>query len=160
MSRAFVREQDNILPEGPPELELGDGPNFVTPAGLEQIDGKVTLLQAELARTSDEATRNTLSRDLRYWSARQATAQVVVPKNAESVEFGTRVTIERRGKRQIFEIVGTDEAHPNEGRLNWQAPLAAALLGARIGETVTLENHSPAEEITILGIEIPRSIHF
>jgi|SRR5579862_528496 len=155
MSRAFVKEKENVPLDGPPELELGEGPNLVTRAGLEQIDRNVALIQAELTESVDEATRNRLSRDLRYWDARKATAQLVVPKSAESVEFGTRVTIERNGKRQVITIVGTDEADPKDGRLNWQAPLAAALLGGRSGETVTLENRGSSQKITICLIEIP-----
>jgi transcription elongation GreA/GreB family factor len=154
MSRAFVKEQDNVALEAPPEFELGDAPNLVTERGAGQIAAKVAALEQEFAATTDEATRNRLSRDLRYWIAKRNSARIIVPKNAESVEFGTRVIIERDGRRQSIEIVGEDEADPREGRINWQAPLAAALLGARAGETVLLENRQPPSEIKIISIKV------
>ena len=77
-------------------------------------------------------------RDLRYWMARQTTAQVV-KRNAstEVVEFGSSVTIRRQdGREQTFRIVGTDEADPARGTLSYIAPLAKALLGRSEGDTI------------------------
>lgn len=154
MSRAFVKEQDNVALEAPPEFEPGDGPHPVTRRGAGQIAAKVASIEQDLAAATDEAARNRLARDLRYWLARRNSAQIVDAKNGDSVEFGTRVTLERDGRRQTIDIVGQDEASPGEGRINWQAPLAAALLGARAGETVFLENRQPPSRMTVVSIEV------
>ncbi|HEY3638494.1 MAG TPA: GreA/GreB family elongation factor, partial [Rhizomicrobium sp.] len=69
------------------------------------------------------------------------------------VEFGTRVSIDRDGQILTVEIVGQDEANPAEGRINWQSPLAKALLGTEVGETVLLENRQPPAKITVLAVE-------
>jgi transcription elongation factor GreB len=153
MSRAFVKEEDNVALEQPRELELGDGPNLVTERGFAQIVGKVASLESELAGTTDEATRNRLARDLRYWSARRASAEIVSPPEGDQVAFGSRVTLSRNGRRQTLEIVGEDEADPAQGRINWRAPLVDAILGAKVGETVTWEDRDPPEEIEILKVE-------
>jgi transcription elongation GreA/GreB family factor len=153
MSRAFVKEQENVALESPPELELGDGPNLVTERGFDRIVEKVADLEAQLAGALDEATRNRLARDLRYWSARKSTAEIVAAGLCDHVAFGCRVTIARGGRRQTLEIVGEDEADPGNARINWRAPLSEAILGAKIGETVTWETRQPPEEIQILAIE-------
>jgi len=153
MSRAFVKEEDNVALEQPPELEIGEGPNLVTERGFAQIVEKVAALEAALAIPSDEATRNRLARDLRYWSARRSTAAIMSPPGGDQVAFGSRVTLSRNGRRQTLEIVGEDEADPAHGRINWRASLVEAILGARAGETVTWEDRDPPEAIEILAVE-------
>ncbi len=153
MSRAFIKEQDDVAPESLPELELGDGPNLVTQRGFDRIVEKVAELEAQLAHAADESTRSRLARDLRYWSARKSTAEIVAPSHCDQVAFGCRVTISRNRRRQTLEIVGEDEADPAHGRINWRAPLAEALLGATAGETVIWDARQPPEEIEILAIE-------
>ena len=153
MSRAFVREDADPGPEALLELELGEGPNLVTQRGFDRIAEKVSALEAESVTAADEGTRNRVSRDLRYWSVRKASAQIVVAQHCDSVGFGCRVTIVRSGRRQTLEIVGEDEADPAQARINWRAPLAEAILGAKVGETVTWEARTPPEEIGILAIE-------
>jgi transcription elongation GreA/GreB family factor len=153
MSRAFIKEDTNAGPEALPELELGDGPNLVTQRGFDRIAEKLAALEAEFAAARDDGTRNRVSRDLRYWSVRKASAQIVVAQNCDSVAFGCRVTIARNGRRQTLEIVGEDEADPAQARINWRAPLAVAILGTKPGETVTWEARRPPEEIEILAIE-------
>jgi transcription elongation GreA/GreB family factor len=76
------------------------------------------------------------ARDVRYWSARRASAQLVERDGADSaVQFGDRITIEREdGRRQIWRIVGEDEADPAEGSVSWVSPLAQAVLGKTVGE--------------------------
>ena len=50
------------------------------------------------------------ARDLRYWNARRASAQVVpAPADPDKVHFGSTVTIQRDdGRRQTYRIVGED----------------------------------------------------
>src|SRR5437879_10759811 len=76
MSRAFVRESD-ADPATLPERAVSPHPNFVTPRGLKAIEARVRELEAErqAARDGgDEAIRARVERDLRYFSARRASA--------------------------------------------------------------------------------------
>jgi transcription elongation GreA/GreB family factor len=102
-------------------------------------------LQAE-----DRAAQAAIARDLRYWSTRRASAQVVKsPDTPAKVAFGTTVTIERDdGRKQTWRIVGEDEADPAHGTLSYVSPVARALMGKRIGDVVRAGN-SDAE---IVGI--------
>jgi transcription elongation GreA/GreB family factor len=79
-----------------------------------------------------------INRDLRYWTSRRATAQVMEPpKDAAEVRFGSTVTIARDdGRRQTYRIVGEDEADPSLGTLSYVSPVAQALMGKQVGDTV------------------------
>jgi transcription elongation GreA/GreB family factor len=78
------------------------------------------------------------TRDLRYWSARRASAQLTEPPPVPGkVQFGATVRIVRDdGREQTFAIVGEDQADPAAGRLSYVSPLARALLGKSEGDTV------------------------
>ncbi len=91
-----------------------------------------------------------INRDLRYWTSRRATAQVIEPPHdAAEVHFGSKVTIEREdGRRQTYRIVGEDEADPAHGTLSYVSPVAQAIMGEPIGETV----QAGAGEATIIEI--------
>jgi transcription elongation GreA/GreB family factor len=143
MSRAFVKEQDIDAVPDLPERPVSEHPNDVTPEGLAQIDAEITSAQQAIAaaqKAEDLAAIASASRDLRYWSARRATAHVV-PKSSDvtTVHFGSSVTIERDdGREQTFRIVGEDEADPSHGTISHVSPLARALFGKGIGDVVRI----------------------
>jgi len=154
MSRAFVKEQDVVAPDAPPELVVSDHPNLVTPRGLRLIEEKLFALNEALAADPAEEDKARLLRDLRYWSERRATARLV-EHNARDAEvgFGSEVTIRRHdGPPETFEIVGEDEADPSHGRISYVSPIADALMGAREGETVEVPNRKPPLEIEVLAV--------
>ena len=153
MSRAFVKEDDTGGGEPLPDRPVSPHPNFVTPHGLADIDAHLTELQhrhAAAAKAEDRSALAAIARDLRYWSARRASAQVVkAPDAAAEVAFGTTVTIERGdGRRQTWKIVGEDEADPAQGTLSYVSPVARALIGKRVGDVVRAGN-SDAEIVEI-----------
>jgi transcription elongation GreA/GreB family factor len=139
MSRAFVKEGDGEADELP-DRPISPHRNLVTPAGLAAIDAELTRLAGELSAASagDRGLRGRIARDLRYWRARRAGAEVVAPPpSGGMVHFGSTVTVERAdGRRQTFRIVGEDEADPAKGTLSWVSPLASALIGKRVGDVV------------------------
>ena len=154
MSKAFTKE-----PEGGSDVydDLPDRPvsphNLVTPKGLEMIEAELARLHGEHAAAQDADDRPRLAkinRDLRYWTSRRATAQVVeAPIDANEVRFGSTVTIEREdGRRQTYRIVGEDEADPSLGTLSYVSPVAQALLGKQAGEVV----EAGTAEATIIQI--------
>jgi transcription elongation GreA/GreB family factor len=143
MSRAFVREADGSEFEDLPDRPVSSHPNLVTAEGLSRIDAQVADLRRRLADAGvagDRPEAARVSRDLRYWTRRRATAQVVADEpGAERVRFGSRVTIEKSDGREVtYRIVGEDEADPTQGTLSYVSPLAQALMGQTVGETVTM----------------------
>src|SRR6516164_9195116 len=135
MSRAFVKELEDAAEELP-ERPISPHPNVVTAEGLAHIEGEVTRLQQEHAAAQAANDRTAL--DLRYWTARRATAQLVpAPSDRSKVHFGSTVTIVRNdGRRQTFRIVGEDEADPARGTLSHVSPLARALFDKQVGDTI------------------------
>jgi transcription elongation GreA/GreB family factor len=142
MSRAFVKEADGLEAfDALPDRLVSPHPNFVTKEGLAQIESEVarhTSAYGEAQAAADRAALNVAARDLRYWSARRSSAEVVIPPDdAAEVHFGSRVTIERAdGRRQTWRIVGEDEADPSKGTLSYVSPLARALMGKGVGDRV------------------------
>lgn len=157
MNRAFVKEPDGSdaydeLPDRP----IGPEPNLVTRRGLARIDEEIARLQALLADAQAEQARARIAeatRDLRYWTARRATAEVVPPPaDTEVARFGHVVTLALEDdSRRRFRIVGQDEAEPKDGRISFLSPLARALLGRRRGDAVA----APWGEAEIVAIDLP-----
>lgn len=146
MSRAFVKETAESA--APPERMVDDGPNLVTPEGLAQIEAHIARIEAAMRTEKNVLLRETLARDLRYWEIRKSTAEVVAPSTDGTVAFGATVTIARKDREQTFRIVGVDEADASKGLISFRAPLAAAILGAQVGDIV--EAAEPLGEIEII----------
>src|SRR5918993_5638622 len=154
MSRAFVKEAEGGEAfEDLPDRPISPHPNFVTPGGLALIEAELSRLHEEHAAAQaadDKIALAKTSRDLRYWTARRASAQVVdPPKDASQVHFGSTVAIARDdGRRQTFRIVGEDEADPAKGSISYVSPLARALTGKGVGDVV----HAGGSDAEIVAI--------
>jgi transcription elongation GreA/GreB family factor len=154
VSRAFVKEPVGDVPEPVPERPISPQPNLVTPQGLAAIKREITRLDfasSAAVRAGDKAALAAVQRDLRYWNARRASAQLIgPPMDASRVQFGATVTFARDdGRRQTFRIVGEDEADPSQGTLSHMSPLARALFGKSVGDVVTVGGG----EAEVLAIE-------
>lgn len=143
MSVAFTREEDlEATAADLPDRPISPHPNLVTPEGLAQIEAALAAARAAYnaaqTRGDIEADRTAMARatrDLRYWSARRATAQLIESAPDGRVRFGGSVTIEREdGRTQTWRIVGEDEADPAKGSVSHVSPLARALVGKRVGD--------------------------
>jgi transcription elongation GreA/GreB family factor len=151
MSVAFTREEDlEATAADLPDRPISPHPNLVTPAGLAAIEAALAEARAAYgaaqAQGSIEADRTAMARatrDLRYWSARRASAQLVEAPADGRVRFGGSVTIEREdGRTQTWRIVGEDEADPARGSVSHVSPLARALIGKRVGDEAMIAGQS------------------
>jgi transcription elongation GreA/GreB family factor len=142
MSRAFVKEHD----ETDSVEQFADRPissfrNLVTASGLKKIEAELAETRSAYAKAiaaRDKSAIAKTSRDLRYWTAQRASAELVTPpKDIDVVRLGMAVTIEHpNGHRQTFQIVGEDEADPKQGLLCYVLPLARELLGKSLGDII------------------------
>lgn len=157
MSRAFVRERDGEEPEPLPELPVSDAPNLVTARGLALIEERLADLQQALAAEGEEGARARLARELRYWSARLATARLTAPDPAEPVlQFGCTARLrDADGSEMAIRIVGEDEADPASGRIAYTAPLARAVLGLEAGEEAEFRAGGRLRRLTLLEVGFP-----
>jgi transcription elongation GreA/GreB family factor len=150
VSVAFRRDSDEEVKEPRFELPIPAGPNLVTERGLVLIEARIAELDAEHATSTDDARREEIARDLRYWHTRRVTAIIAPTPPADEVAFGSRVRVKMDGAERTLQIVGDDEAEPSAGLIAFSAPLARALTGAMEGETVTLPGRS--DEVEVLAI--------
>lgn len=152
MSRAFVKETDGGEEELP-DRPVSPHPNLVTPEGLARLEATLAehhRTHAAAQATGDRAALARAARELRYWTARRASAQVIDrPADKTRVHFGSTVTLRRDdGRRATYRIVGEDEADPARGTLSHVAPVARALMGKEVGDIVAAGN-SEAEIVAI-----------
>lgn len=163
MSRAFVKEGDGSL-DPLPDLPISPHPNHVTPTGLAALQQRLRDTQQRLAALKarpdrlDKLPEAAAERDIRYLEARLRSAILIDPSTlpVTEVAFGLIITVaDEDGTEHRFQITGEDEADAAKGRITPQSPLARALMGATVGDTVKWKKPSGTVELEILRIDHP-----
>ena len=166
MSKAFTKETDaddgaDDTP-GAAALPAG-GKNYITPAGHQRLRAELLhLLDVERPRvvevvhwaaSNGDRSENgdylygkkrlrEIDRRIRFLTRRLDIAVVVDPA-------------QQHGSEATVQILGIDEAEPSLGQISWVAPVAQALLKARVGDEVRV--HTPAgwELLEVLEVSYP-----
>jgi transcription elongation GreA/GreB family factor len=159
LSVAFTKEEsaetasETLLPDRP----ISEHANLVTATGLKALERQLHEARESYdaaQKTEDVNERRRLSaiplRDLRYFTERVRTAQVVAdPASSDVVAFGSTVTFSRSdGRVQTYRIVGEDEADPKAGSISFVSPVARALAGKAVGDVAG----SGSQELEIVAI--------
>jgi len=64
---------------------------------------------------------------------------IAAPKNGNKVRLGSHVKLKGEvGKTKEFQVVGTVEADPSEGKISDESPLGKVLLGKKVGDEVEI----------------------
>lgn len=144
MSVAFTKEGDaESVAADLPDRPISSHPNLVTPEGLAALERELEAARAAYAAArgasdiqADRTAMARATRDLRYYTARRASAQLVDNAgDGTTVRFGAKVTLQREdGRRQTYRIVGEDEADPKAGSISFVSPVARVLLGKAVGD--------------------------
>jgi transcription elongation factor GreA len=83
-------------------------------------------------------------------------------KNAEIVENGTsentvsigcKVTVELNGKQDVYFLVGEFEANPMEKKLSQTSPIGKALMGRKVGDSVSVDVPAGTIKFKILDVQ-------
>ena len=76
-----------------------------------------------------------------------------------AVKFGATVSLadEETDEEQTFQIVGQDEADITQGRLSVTSPLARALIGKKIGESVEVTTPRGAKSYEVVKVRFKRA---
>jgi len=86
-------------------------------------------------------------------------AKVVVPARQEArdqVRFGATVELaDEDDNRRILTIVGDDEADATAGLIGWSAPIARALIGAKVGDERIVRLPSGEKSYEVVAIRYP-----
>jgi len=159
---------------------MADQARFITPEGFARIRAEYDQLFAEerpkLVETIAWAASNgdrsengdyiygrkrlrEIDRRLGYLSKVMKQAKVVDPASQPSrdqVRFGATVEVaDEADERRTVTLVGDDEADASSGRIGWSAPLARALLGARIGDERTVRLPAGDKSYEVVAIRYP-----
>ena len=168
MSRGFVKEDDlEHAGTDVPERPVSAHPNYVTANGYAQLQAQAaSLAQAILklkAKKEDPQAQQQLAvanRDLRYVAVRLEHAQIVTKQEVASglapdqVLFGTTVVVEdENGDAHTYQIVGEDEADIKINKVSWTSPLASALIGQKVGDSVVWARPAGNTVLEIIDIK-------
>jgi transcription elongation factor GreB len=161
---------------------MADTPTrFITPDGLARIRAEYDELFAserpKLVETIAWAAANgdrsengdyiygrkrlrELDRRLGYLSKVMKAAKVVDPAGQEvrdQIRFGATVElVDEDNNRRNLTIVGDDEADATAGRIGWSAPLARALIGAKVGDERVVPLPAGEKSYEVIAIRYPR----
>jgi transcription elongation factor GreB len=175
-----VSDDDEEGEDGPPGLPPGT-PFYMTPAGAAALREELRALwederpkvvevvswAASLGDRSENADYQYGKRRLRqidgrvrFLRRRLDRVQVVDPAaqvKRDQVFFGATVTYARVSDdaEVTIRIVGVDEAVAERGDIAWVAPVARALLGARVGDLRRVRTPAGVEEVEVVGIGYP-----
>jgi len=102
-----------------------------------------------------------IDRRLGYLARIMKEAKVVDPARQEArdqVRFGATVELaDEDDERRTLTIVGDDESDASAGRIGWSAPLAHALIGAKVGDERIVRLPSGEKSYEIVAITYPSS---
>lgn len=158
---------------------VSDEKNYITPEGHAAIEAEFTeLLKVErpaLVKVVSWAAGNgdrsengdyiygkrrlrQIDSRLRFLMQRMDLAVIVDPaaqQGLEKVFFGAWVTLFslKDDTEHTYRIVGKDELQPSLGYISWISPLARALLGKQIGDTVKVSVPAGEEEYEIIDVQ-------
>jgi transcription elongation factor GreA len=77
-----------------------------------------------------------------------------LPVNHDEVTVGSHVTIQEENfDPETYHVVGSKEAEPRKGRISNESPIGRALMGAKVGDTVSAETPNGTIKFKILKIE-------
>jgi transcription elongation factor GreB len=86
-------------------------------------------------------------------------AKVVDPASQierEVVRFGAMVELaDETDARRVLTLVGEDESDADAGRISWAAPIARALIGARVGDERIVRLPTGEKSYEVMGITYP-----
>lgn len=97
-----------------------------------------------------------IDRRVRYLSKRLDVVEVVrlKPPNRNKIYFGAAVTLENLDGEQLkYRIVGADEIDPGKGYISVDSPVARALLGQSVDDTVQVELPDGPSSMIILKVD-------
>jgi transcription elongation factor GreB len=100
-----------------------------------------------------------IDRKLAHLARIMKDAKVVDPakqRDRDQVRFGATVELaDEDDNRRSLTIVGDDEADAGLGRIGWSAPLARALIGARVGDERIVRLPAGEKSYEVLAIGYP-----
>jgi transcription elongation factor GreA len=135
---------------------------------LKNVDRPANSRAIEIARGHGDLSENAdysaakeeqglIEAKIRELEAKTALAEVIDPTklSGQRVKFGATVTIEdtESGETQRYTIVGEHEADIKRGRISIGAPVARALIGKEVGDSVVVQSPKGKREYEVSSVE-------
>ncbi len=151
-------------------------PVYLTAEGLQKLQKELdyykTVRRAEVAsRIHSAKEEGDISENAEYEDAKNEQAfvegrirtleqllnnAVIIEENGptDQVVLGSKVTVVEEGGEatETFQIVGSAEADPANGRISNESPFGKALLGRKAGETVEVVSPSGVRHVHIVAL--------
>lgn len=80
-------------------------------------------------------------------------AEIIKPGRSSKVVLGSKVTLKTGTKTMSYTVVGPVEADPLEGKISNESPIGTALMGKKVGESVTIATPKGDTTYEIVSIE-------
>lgn len=77
---------------------------------------------------------------------------IKAPKAGGKVQLGTKVTLKGTKGEKVFQVVGTVEADPLNGKISDESPIGQALLGKKEGDAVEIKTPAETSSYTIVAL--------
>ena len=135
----------------------------MTAPGLQRLEDELRLLKsterpAVIRAIAEARTHGDLSENAEYHAARErqsfiegriaeleeivSSVEIIDPASlsGDNIKFGAKVTLldEETEKEATYQIVGVHEADIKASRLSISSPLAKALIGKKVGDTISV----------------------
>ncbi len=99
-----------------------------------------------------------IDRKIRYLSKRLDVIKIVdqLPTNREKVYFGAWIELlDEQGIAKSYRIVGADETSAPQGFISIDSPMAKALIGRQLGDTVRVQLPEGQVELEVISVSYP-----
>ena len=77
---------------------------------------------------------------------------IKAPRAGAKVQLGSKVTLKGGQGPKVFQVVGTVEADPLNGKISDESPIGQALLGKKEGDSVEIKTPAETASYTISSI--------
>jgi len=105
---------------------------------------------AEYANAKEE--QNRIEQEIAEIEATLKNAEVIKETTSDEVSVGNTVTVNCDGKERTYQIVGSKEADPLNGKISNESPIGRSLLGAKKGDAVAIPTPGGKKECQVVKI--------
>ncbi len=148
---------------------------YLSQEGIETIKKELQELKTKkrqeiAARLQEAKDLGDLSENAEYFEAKEAQSfnenhivelekllknAVVIETSSEEdiVKVGSTIEVKSNNNAEIFSIVGSAEAKPQEGKISNESPLGRAFLGRKMGDEIEVKSPSGITKYKIIKIE-------
>lgn len=147
--------------------------NYITEEGLSKLKSQIESVRLKLKEVSlkikDAREMGDLSENAEYHQAKTEqsflmgkeqeleqkikNAEIIEKHNGDLIAVGSFVVIDDDGEKMEYQIVGSDEADPVNGRISLDSPIGASLIGRKKGDTIEVKTPSGVSKCKILSVK-------